>query len=183
MTKITTNDIELCSMALAKIGASPIASFDEPSIEAKTARLLYEPTLESLLRSHPWRFSLKTAAPLPAEIAPFMGYERSFKLPHDALRTVSGIDSSSRHCAYRVVAGLVLSDADLKHLTYQYRPDSAIFPQHFMQSLTIRLAAEFCLPITRSCSRADILQKLASVELRLARLIDSQQAEPIEVVA
>jgi hypothetical protein len=41
-----------------------------------------------------------------------------------------------------------------------------------------RLAAEFCLPLTESQSRAEMLFRLAETELRGARLVDSQQDTP-----
>ncbi len=39
-----------------------------------------------------------------------------------------------------------------------------------------RLAAEFCVPLTESTSRAQMLFQLAEQELRAARRADSQQA-------
>jgi hypothetical protein len=44
-----------------------------------------------------------------------------------------------------------------------------------------RLAAEFCLPLTENSSRAERLARLAEDELRLARLVDSQQDTPPRV--
>ena len=41
-----------------------------------------------------------------------------------------------------------------------------------------RLAAEFCIPLTESTSRAELLQRLAGSDFRDARLADSQQATP-----
>ena len=41
-----------------------------------------------------------------------------------------------------------------------------------------RLAAEFCLPLTESASRAEVLFRLAENELRQARRLDSQQDTP-----
>ena len=38
-----------------------------------------------------------------------------------------------------------------------------------------RLAAEFCLPLTESATRATALYQLADQEFRRARLIDGQQ--------
>jgi hypothetical protein len=46
------------------------------------------------------------------------------------------------------------------------------------QALVARLAAEFCIPLTENSSRAEVLFRLAESELRLARLIDSQQDTP-----
>ena len=52
------------------------------------------------------------------------------------------------------------------------------FPPFFAQALVARLAAEFCLPLTESASRSEVLFRLAEAELRQARLVDSQQDTP-----
>lgn len=50
------------------------------------------------------------------------------------------------------------------------------FPPFFDQALIARLAAEFCLPLTESKTRACLLDKLAEDELRRAKLIDGMGA-------
>ena len=50
-----------------------------------------------------------------------------------------------------------------------------MIPPFFDQALIARLAAEFCIPLTESSSRAELLFKLAEQELRAARATDSQQ--------
>jgi hypothetical protein len=47
--------------------------------------------------------------------------------------------------------------------------------------LVARLAAEFCLPLTENSSRAERLSRLADAELKVAKLVDSQQDTPPRV--
>jgi hypothetical protein len=47
----------------------------------------------------------------------------------------------------------------------------------FDAALIAALAAEFCLPVTESTSRAELLYRLSESEFRRARLIDAQQRE------
>jgi hypothetical protein len=49
------------------------------------------------------------------------------------------------------------------------------FPPFFDQALISRLSAEFCIPLTENTSRAEMLQRLADLEFRRARMIDGQQ--------
>lgn len=170
------SDVELCSMSLIKIGALPITSFDDETAEAEIAKALYQPLLEGLLVAHPWAFSLAQQNLSAEADNPFEGYAYAFALPPEAMRTISARTKSYRNCVYRVVGSYIVSDTQSLTLTYQRRPSSVDFPPHFVQALTARLSAEFCLPLTESASRSEVLQKLAGVELRLARLIDSQQA-------
>ncbi|MHA1597621.1 MAG: hypothetical protein ACTSV1_02780, partial [Alphaproteobacteria bacterium] len=52
------------------------------------------------------------------------------------------------------------------------------FPPFFDQVLIQRLSAEFCIPLTESTSRSEVLYKLAEAEFRRAKTIDAQQDTP-----
>lgn len=51
------------------------------------------------------------------------------------------------------------TDADTVTLTYIFRADERTFPPFFDHALITMLAAEFCLPLTESASRAEFLLK------------------------
>ena len=53
--------LALCSRALLKIGAQPIASFDEGTAEAEVAANLYPAARDALLSLHPWSFATAQA--------------------------------------------------------------------------------------------------------------------------
>lgn len=171
--------LELCSAALVKLGARPLPSFDEPGAEAVIAATLYPVTRDALLAAHPWGFSLAQEALAPASGPPAAGFAASFLLPADMLRAVSaGTGGDDRGLSYRIMGELLHTHASTVLLTYQRRTAEELFPAHFAAALVARLAAEFCLPLTESASRAQVLAKMAEAELRLARLVDSQQATP-----
>ena len=52
--------IDLCSMALLKLGEKPIQSWHEDSAEAQLARTLFDSTVDTLLSVFPWRFATQT---------------------------------------------------------------------------------------------------------------------------
>lgn len=176
------SDISLCSSALLKIGARPIEVFDEGSAEADVAGKLYANTRDALLVAHPWAFSLRQAELIEAPIPPEADFEHAFHLPDDMLRTISaGSAGRGRGIAYRILGRNLVTDVSRVTLTYQFRADENDFPPHFAQALIARLAAEFCIPLTEGTSRTEALYRLATAELRVARLIDSQQATPLAV--
>ena len=49
--------IALCSRALLKLGARPIAGFDEGTVEAGVAANLFPSTRDALLSGHSWSFA------------------------------------------------------------------------------------------------------------------------------
>src|SRR5690606_6045562 len=80
-----------------------------------------------------------------------------------------------RGLAYPIAERTIQADADAVVLPYGFRPAEAAFPPFFDQALIARLAAEFCLPLTASAARAELLFPLAAAEFRRARLTDAQQ--------
>jgi len=172
--------LALCSRALIKIGAAPITSFDEGTVEAEVAANLYPSTRDALLSAYPWSFATAQAALPRLATDPVADFAYAFQLPADFLRALSaGLGPSrGRGLAYRIHEMRLHTDADAVTLTYVFRPAESEFPPFFDAALISRLAAEFCVPLTESTARAEMLYRQAEQELRSARLIDSQQDTP-----
>ena len=176
---MTLTDVEICSIALVKIGANAISSFDDETVEADVGRHLYEVTLRALIAAHPWHFSLFETALQQVDEPSQAGYSHVFALPTDVLRVISaGASSRSRGLDFRVAGDRLYANSTEVVLNHQRRPATEIFPAFFVQVLVAKLAAELCLPLTEGTSRAEALQRLAAAELKIARLIDSQQDTP-----
>jgi hypothetical protein len=173
------NAVQLCSRALVALAARPIAALDDGSVEADIARHVYGPARDALLSAHPWRFATAQRDLARLLSTPPADYAYAYALPPQFLRALSaGGPERGRGLSYRIHGGQLQSDAEAVTLTYIFRPDEAAFPPFFDQALAMRLAAEFCLPLTESTSRADWLLKRAEEEFRRAKTIDSQQGEP-----
>jgi len=168
--------ITLCSKALIKIGAKSITSFEEETAESEVALQLYEPTLQNLLASYPWRFALtqKTLARLTEK--PVSDYQYAYQLPNDCVRVLSaGVNVKSSGLNYKIVGQKLYSNAASVVLNYIRRPEENTFPPFFVDALVGKLAAEFCLPLTESTTRTDYVKKMSETSIATARLVDSQQ--------
>lgn len=173
------SSIALCSRALLKIGAETIASFDEGTAEAEIAANLYSTTRDAVLSLHPWNFATGQAVLPRLTATPVADFTYAFQLPPDLLRVLSaGEDGRGRGLRYRIAEHRLHTDVPSVTLTYVFRPAEADFPSFFDHLLIARLAAEFCIPLTGSTSRSEMLGQLAESELRRARLIDAQQETP-----
>lgn len=173
------NSIQLASRALIKIGATPIAGFDEGTAESVVAASLYPSVRDALLSAHPWSFAT-AQRDLPRLVGvPTADFDYAYQLPSDFLRALSAGEAGyGRGLDYRIVERRLHTNAGAVTLTYVFRPGEASFPPFFDQALIAKLAAEFCLPITESTSRAEAMHKLAEDQARQARLIDAQQDVP-----
>lgn len=168
--------IALCSRALLRIGASTIASFDDGTAESEVAANLYPSIRDALLSSHPWSFATGQVALARLIAEPVADFAYAHQVPADFLRALSaGVSGRSQGLVYRLAESRLHSDSEEVVLSYVFRPDEPSFPPFFDQALIARLAAEFCIPLTESTTRAELLFRLAEDEFRRARLIDGQQ--------
>lgn len=173
------NSIQMASQALIKIGAAPISSFDDGSAESTVAATLYASTRDALLSAHPWNFATCQQQLARLEATPSADFAFAYQLPADFLRALSaGSGDRGRGINYRIVEHRLHTNATAATLTYVFRPPENAFPPFFDEALIARLAAEYCLPITESTSRADALHRLAEERFKTARLIDAQQDTP-----
>lgn len=171
--------LALCSRALLKIGAQPVASLEEGTAEAEVAANIYPGIRDALLSAHPWSFATGQASLPRLTGVPVADYAHAYQLPAGFLRALSaGNGGRGRGVPYRLHEDRLHSDAEPIVLTYIFRPEESSFPPFFAAALVTRLAAEFCIPLTESSTRAELLFRLAESELRASRQADSQQATP-----
>lgn len=176
---MSLSDVGLCSRALIRIGAAPIASFEDGSAEGQIAGALYPSVRDALLSAYPWSFATGQVALGRLATPPTADYACGFTLPADFLRALSaGNGGRGRGISYRIARGMLQADAQEVTLTYIFRPEPEAFPPFFDAALIARLAAELCIPVTENTSRAEALYRLADLEFRRARQIDAQQDSP-----
>lgn len=173
------NDVALCSRALIRIGAAPIASFSDGTAESEIAGALFGPVRDALLSAYAWSFATAQAVLIVSGTPPVADYSNAFQLPAGFLRALSaGSGTRGRGLNYRIAKGALHTNSTDAVLTYIFRPGEAEFPPYFDQALITRLAAEFAMPVTENTGRAETLYKLADAEFQRARQIDAQQDTP-----
>lgn len=173
---MTDPAVGLCARALMKIGAAPLASFQDGTAEAELAAGLYPGCRDALLAANGWSFATRQTPLVMLAEPPPADFAHGFALPDDFLRALSlGTAGRGRGLEYRIQGAALLCDAPAVVLTYIARVAEETFPAFFTQALIARLAAEFCVPLTENSSRADSLNRLAETEFRRARLIDAGQ--------
>ncbi len=179
---MSLSNIELCSAALVKLGAEGISSFSDGTAEADVAGTLYDIVRDGLFGVHPWSFATAHAELVQLPSAPLTDFQYAFELPADFIKALSaGDECRGRGAVYQVIGREVHTNYEEITFAYIKRADEADFPAYFVSALVNRLAAEFCLPLTENASRSELLFKVADTELKLAKLIDSQQDTPPRV--
>ncbi|MDW2958342.1 MAG: hypothetical protein R8M37_00840 [Alphaproteobacteria bacterium] len=150
--------IDLCTMALLKLGEAPIQSLTDDSASAKLSRTLFDPVVDALLSIHPWRFATQI-------IELNKNTDGNFLIPSNVLRILK-TDG-------RVIGNRVLSDSETVSVVGVVRTAPENFPGYFVSLVATRLAMEFCIPLTGDQSVFRTLVALYETELQTAKYIDS----------
>lgn len=158
------NAVQVCNLALARIGQDAISSLtlSDTSEAATACRLLFQPTLDALLREAiVWPWATRAVA-LVASLETVPGWGNVYQVPADCLRIVAVGDATSDPTRYpgalplppfrtlQAAAGglLLATDQDAAWLWYvPVQTDTARADAAFCDLLAWRLAAELALAL------------------------------------
>lgn len=163
---MTITNIDLCARALTLLGADPIQSFDEGTVEAEVLGNLYTHIYQSLLTEKNWNFATKDASLNQIVDAPTdTNWLYQYQRPTDALKILDAEDQSWRSTKYMPEGDVILSNESVLNLKYIYNVDESNMPPWFVDYLVLKLAVMSCQAITAEYEIRDRL----SAELKAAR--------------
>lgn len=150
--------IDLCSMALLKIGENPIQSLTDDTAASKLARTLFEPVMDSIIAAHPWRFATQ-------RLELKKNTDGDFLIPANVLRVLK----TSGH----IIGNKILFDGDTITITAVVKTTPESYPGYFVSLAATRLAMEFCIPLMGDQTVFRMLAAMYETELQTAKFIDS----------
>lgn len=150
--------VDLCSMALLKLGERPIQSLADDSVASQLARTLFDPIMDALIASHPWRFAIRTY-----ELTETV--DNDFVIPSDVLRVIKAPGKISN--------GRIIAPGEKITITAMTRVSPESYPCYFVSLAATKLAMEFCVPMTGDQSVFRMLAALYETEYQSAKFIDS----------
>lgn len=150
--------IDLCCMALLKLGEEPIQSLTDDSAAAKLARTLFEPVMDSVIAAHPWRFATQTL-----ELT--KNTDGEFSIPSNVLRVLK--------TSGRIIGNKILGDGNSIKIVAVVKTAPESYPGYFISLAASRLAMEFCIPLMGDQTVFRMLAAMYESELQTAKFIDS----------
>ncbi len=157
--------IDLCTMALLKLGEKPIQSLIEDTPAAQIARTLFDSVIDMLLAMHPWRFACKKF-----ELA--KNDDGDFLIPSECLRVLK--------CSGEIIGNKVIAPTQNISITAIVRVEPENFPSYFVSLAATKLAMEFCIPLIGDQTVFRMLAALYETELQSAKFIDSTTATSLD---
>ena len=150
--------IDLCSMALLKLGEKPIQSFGEDSAAAHLSETLFNPTIDTLLSMFPWRFATQS-------IVLTRNANGEFIIPVNVLRVLKW--------SGKIIGNKIQTGGDTLEITAIVRTEPECFPGYFATLVASKLAMEFCIPLTGDINVFRVMTSIYESELQSAKFIDS----------
>ena len=150
--------IDLCSMALLKIGEKPIQSWREDSATAQLARTLFDTNVDTLLSAFPWRFATQ-------KISLVKNSNGDFIIPANVLRIIKSDGE--------IIGNTIKYPADSLEITAVIHTESENFPGYFASLVATRLAMEFSIPLVGDMNIFKMMTALYESEFQSAKFIDS----------
>lgn len=173
-----TSLVDLCNLALLRIGGETITDLDEPSATATACRLLVGPARDGVLRAHPWRFA--EAAVRLARLGSAAGDGLlepgwlAYALPGDCLAPRRLGEGQP----FRVRGATLLTPAEPAVLIYTARiDDPGRFDPLFITALAARLAADLVMPLQGDRDTQRQAERAFTHALDAARAADARDAQ------
>lgn len=172
------SEIEICNVALTRLGADSIRSFEEDNKRARLSQIMYEYVRDLFLEDYEWTFNTEYVqlALLSAETHP--QYDYVYSVPSDCLYARQILDDSgvvSSLVKWELFSKKIATNVENAWLRYSKAITSTgYFPMYFVEALAAQLAIELAPAITQDKVRYAALLKITEARLYWAREKDAE---------
>ena len=172
--------VSISNRALTFLGAQPITSLADDTKEARACNRMIEQSRDSVLRSHAWNFAVKRASLAANTTAPLFEYTNAFDWPADCLRIIEVNTLEEWNVEGRQIVTAAAAPLEMVYISQV--DDPTIFDVLFVEVLSLRLAADVAYEITASQQILSNMEELYRRKIASARVIDAQEAQPVDEV-
>jgi len=172
------SETKICNLALLKIGATRIASLTDGTKNAILCNEFYEPTVDEVLRMHPWNCAIARASLSALDDAPAFGYDYQYTLP-TAPYCLRVLQMESLDDTFRVEGRVLLTNESSCNIIYIQRiTNPTKFDPLLVEAIVTRLATKLAYHIAQSKTLKEQMAEEFNLVLRAARTADAQEGTP-----
>jgi len=202
----SVSEVQLCNLALSRLGCPGIQSLSEASRQARACSLHYPVARDAVLRDHPWTFARKEQTLALVSDETVSGWDYVYQYPTDCLNAIRIHDetasadpdsyyddtqatySSSKKIEFEVVASedldarRIVSNQENAILVYTAAvTNPVVFDSLFSQALVLQLASAMAVALKRSQSLAKNLYQEYLVVLGVAKASNANEGHRHEI--
>jgi hypothetical protein len=164
--------IEIINVALSRLGADPIISLTEQTVQQVLAVSLWDVARRACLREHTWNFAVtdvelnQVSGYVPFE------YKYAYQLPANTIRLLQVYNDP----VFKIQGRRILTNQEVCKIKYVAdTTDSTLWDASFDDVMAQRLAFDMAYAITKSQATADSMYQIYAQKLKNARHIDSNE--------
>ena len=167
-------EIDICNLALRKVGAQTIMALDEASENARLCRQFYPRVRDTVLRLYPWNCATRRAKLTALSEAPAFGWAKQYPLPVDCLFVQR---MEYQDIPFKIEGRMLLTDWAEANIIYTARlEDVSQYDNLLVQAIYTMLAAEISTSLRQDAKMYQgLMDELMMRVLPLARSINSQE--------
>lgn len=150
------SEVEICSRALQKLGASRITSLTENTVNARACNFSYTKVRDAELEDHPWNFAVMRAQLAADATPPVFGRANAFELPADFIKLLPTYPEDNVNSLDHQIEGRKIYTDDGAPLEIRYIGriiDPNLMTPLFRETLSAKLAYELAEELTQSNSK------------------------------
>lgn len=166
--------IKIASDALVLIGASPLQSFDDDTVEAMAVNAVYDNTYESMLSEINWSFAKDVLQLKQLTNKPDYGYKYCYRIAGEVIKVINLNNKMNSDYKLRNRREIHTNE-QLSTITALVKIPEEELPSDFVLALKFNLAALLAPIVTDNTTASDRFMNMAKVQMGKARVRDAQQ--------
>ena len=177
-----TSIVEICNLALDRLGSKNIMALDESSKQARTCNNCYEAIRDATLRDYPWQFATKRHTFAQLAATPEYEYDHAYSLPSDFIRLVELYEMDSE--SWEIEDNKIVCNVDTLYGKYIYRlTDPTKFAPDFVIAYSKHMAAHMAYKITGDRNLAQEVRGEYVGLLGMSEFVDSSEQSDQKLAA
>jgi hypothetical protein len=146
---------DICNLALALLGQTPISSINEDSTAGRLCRQFYAQVYDEVLRSHAWKCAKARTALAELATTPDFGWDHQFQLPADCLRV---LQLEELDYEFDIEGDTLLTNDDTANIIYISRITPNKLDSWAVKAIYHTLAYQMAYPLTQSLSLKNAIE-------------------------
>lgn len=177
--------IQICNLALSRIGANTITSLDDGTLEANTCKIFFDDLAEEVMIEGSWTSTIKRRSLAKTTRTPEFGFSSEHQLPTDprCLKVLDLDEDTPGDTRYTIEGDKLLSDNNTVKIRYIAKiEDTEDWDPLLKRAFIARLTAEIVYPITGDARKAEAELRRYNLFLTEGLAINGQQGSQKSLV-